>query len=285
MVGSAVDLCGIRMKNPVMSAAGTLWVEAAAGDGPFFGAVLPKTVTLVGREGNSPPRLVGAPSGVINSIGIQNPGIEWLLANLDAFDFGAPIFISVAGETVGEFSELCGRLAGEERVRAVELNLSCPNVECGGELFCGAPANVSEVVEVCRGTSGEKPLFAKLTYEGARTNALAAQEAGADAVTLINTVPALDVDLSGGTIFAGGLSGPAIKPLALRAVYDVSRVVEIPVIGCGGISCGEDIAEFLAVGAAAVLVGVGRFSRSIGDIIEELEEISKSRGVGLAGRG
>lgn len=268
MVDPAVDLCGIRLKNPVMPAAGTLWEEAAEEVGALYGAMLPKTVTLYERAGNPPPRLAEAPSGLINSIGIQNPGIDRLIENLDAFDFGTPLFVSVAGETVGEFEGLCRRLSQEERVSAVELNLSCPNVERGGELFCAVPANVSEAVGACRAALISKPLFAKLTYEGAKANALAAEGAGADALTLINTVPALDVDLQNGEILAGGLSGPAVKPLALRAVYDVSSSVGIPVIGCGGIAGGTDVAEFLFAGATAVQVGVGRFSRGMDEMLE-----------------
>jgi dihydroorotate dehydrogenase (NAD+) catalytic subunit len=165
---------------------------------------------------------------------------------------------------------MCERLAGAERVAAVELNLSCPNVERGGLSFCSGPSAVVEVVAACRGVLPDKPVFAKLTNEGVVTNAVAAEEAGADALTLINTIPALVLDPRERRVFLrGGLSGPAIKPVALRAVYEVSRVVGITVIGCGGVTSGTDVAEFMLAGATAVQVGTGSFVREPREILGE----------------
>lgn len=266
----AVDLCGIRLRTPLMPAAGTLGREAFGEVKGVYGAILPKTVTPKPRAGNPPPRLAEAPAGIINSIGLQNPGIERFLEDLDDYDIGLPIIVSVAGDTVAEFAELCARLAGESRVAAVELNLSCPNTERGGTTFCARAETISEVVAACRTALPDKPLFAKLANEGALNNALASEEAGADALTLINTISALAVDPHTRRIFLkGGLSGPAIKPVALRAVYEVSRVVSVPVIGCGGVTSGTDAVAFMLAGASAVQVGSGGFVREPGEILEE----------------
>jgi dihydroorotate dehydrogenase (NAD+) catalytic subunit len=269
-VDLGVDLCGIPLATPLIPAAGTFSKEALGEVANVYGAVLPKTVTPEARTGNPPPRIAEAPSGLINSIGLQNPGLERFLNNLDDYDVGLPLFVSVAADTVGEFAAMCERLVGIEKVAAVELNLSCPNVERGGLAFCAARGTVAEVVAACRGAFPDKPLFAKLTSEGVVANAIAAEEAGVDALTLINTIPALVVDPRERQVFRrGGLSGPAIKPVALRAVYEVSRAIEIPVIGCGGVASGTNVAEFMLAGATAVQVGTGSFIREPREILDE----------------
>ena len=276
-----VDLCGIPLRTPLLPAAGTLAVEALSGAGDVYGAVVPKTVTPGPRAGNPPPRISEAPAGMVNSIGLQNPGLDRFLAGLDDYyDVGLPVFVSVAGASVSAFARLCERLAADERVAAVELNLSCPNVEHGGLTFCSGPDPVGEVVAACRAALPDKPLFVKLTYEGVLENALAAEEAGADGLTLINTVPALTIDADERRVLVrGGLSGPAIKPLALRAVYEVAGTVGVPVIGCGGVARGTDVAEFMLAGATAVQVGSGSFAREPRDILEEF--VGYLRGAGL----
>lgn len=277
-----VELCGVSLRSPLIPAAGTLSKEAIGEAANIYGAILPKTATPSPRSGNPPPRIAETPSGMINSIGLQNPGIEALLADLDAYDVGSPIFVSVAGETVAEFADLCERLASDERVAAVELNLSCPNVERDGEVFCSSASAVSEVVAACRTRFTGKLLFAKLASEGAVRNAVAAEQAGADALTLINTVPALAIDAyEREVIVRGGLSGPAIKPVALRAVYEVTRKVGVPVIGCGGVARGTDVAEFLLAGAAAVQVGSGSFAREAGEILREFSAYLEDMGCGV----
>ncbi len=264
-----VELCGFRLRTPLVPAAGTLSREELPEIAGAFGAVLPKTVTLEPRPGNPPPRIAEAPSGMINSIGLENPGLDAFLSELDLYDVGLPVFVSVAGETPGEFARVCRRLAGDERVAAVELNLSCPNTERGEETFCSHPPSVEEVVSACREAMPQKPLFAKLASERVLENSLAAGRAGADALTLINTIPALAVDARTRRVFlAGGLSGPAIKPVALRCVHQVSRTVEVPVIGCGGVVSGTDVAEFMLAGATAVQVGSGSFVRDVREILE-----------------
>ena len=271
-----MDLAGIRLRNPLMPAAGTLSREALDEARDVYSAILPKTVTPKSRTGNPTPRVAETPAGMVNSIGLQNAGIEDFLRNLSDYDLGLPMVVSVAADTSSDFASLCATLNGDYRVTAVELNLSCPNVEHGGLTFCESPAKVAEVVGACRESFTGKPLFAKLTSEGAVGNALAAEEAGADAITVINTIPALTVDLPERRILVrGGLSGPAIKPVALRVVYDVSRAVEIPVIGCGGVARGTDVAEHMLAGASAVQVGSGSFVREPSEVLEEFSSYLK----------
>src|SRR5918997_2405733 len=180
----AVELCGITLKTPLIPASGTLAKEALGEVEGAYGAILPKTTTPEARAGNPPPRVAETPAGMVNSIGLQNPGVERFLQELDAFDLDLPVFVSVAGNTVEEFAALCERVGKDERVAAVELNLSCPNVECGGLTFCATPASVEEVVAVCRAAAPGKPLLAKLTFEGVLENARAAEAAGAEALTV-----------------------------------------------------------------------------------------------------
>ena len=276
----AVELCGIPLATPLIPAAGTLAREVLEEVRGVYGAMLPKTVTPAPRSGNPPPRVAEAASGMINSIGLQNPGLERFLKDLDYYDVGVPLFVSVAADTVGEFAAICERLIEDARVAAVELNLSCPNVEHGGLQFCAGPSAVREVVAAGRGALAGKPMFVKLASERVVANAVAAEEAGADALTLINTVPALVVDARArGVFLRGGLSGPAIKPVALRAVYEVSKVVEVPLIGVGGVACGTDVAEFMLAGATAVQVGSGSFVREPRLVLEEFATYLREQGV------
>jgi dihydroorotate dehydrogenase (NAD+) catalytic subunit len=266
----SVELCGIPLQTPLIPASGTLSREALGEVEGVYGAMLPKTTTPVERAGNPPPRVAETPAGMVNSIGLQNPGVERFLQSLDAFDLGIPIFVSVAGDTVAEFASLCERLSGDERISAVELNLSCPNVECGGLAFCAGPASVEEVVAASRAAVPNKPILAKLTNEGVVENARAAEAAGTDGLTVMNTIPALTIDVRTQKVLVrGGLSGPAIKPVALRAVYDVSGVVSVPVVGSGGVASGVDVAEFMLAGATAVQVGTTSFVRDPHEILAE----------------
>jgi dihydroorotate dehydrogenase (NAD+) catalytic subunit len=268
-VNLAVELCRIPLRTPLIPASGTLAKEALGEVEGVYGAMLPKTTTPAPRVGNPPPRVAETPAGMVNSIGLQNPGVERFLEDLDVFGLGMPVFVSVAGDTVEDFGELCERVGADERVSAIEINLSCPNVECGGLTFCAGPASVDEVVSVCRRAT-DKPIFAKLTFEGVVENARAAEAAGADALTVMNTIPALTVDAGRREVLVrGGLSGPAIKPVALRAVYDVSRAVGVPVIGSGGVASGVDVAEFMLAGATAVQVGTASFVRDPREILNE----------------
>jgi dihydroorotate dehydrogenase (NAD+) catalytic subunit len=279
-VDLGVELCGIPLATPLVPAAGTLARETVGEVAGVYGAVLPKTVTPEARAGNPPPRVAEVASGMVNSIGLQNPGLDRYLETLEDYDVGLPLFVSIAADTVGEFAAMCERLADEGRVAAVELNLSCPNVEHGGRQFCAGPWAVREVVAACRSALFEKPLFAKLSSEGVVANAAAAEEAGADALTLINTIPGLVVDPRERRVFLrGGMSGPAIKPLALRAVYEVSRAVSVPVIGCGGVVSGTDVAEYMLAGATVVQVGAGSFVREPREMLDEFAAYLREQGV------
>ncbi len=259
----------LRLRNPVLSASGTF------GYGPemerFFdpgilGAIVGKSITLLPREGNPPPRMAETPAGMINSIGLQNPGIERFLAEVLPVmrRYGAPVIVNIAGATADEFAELARRLDGAEGVAALELNLSCPNVREGGLSFSAAPGPCEAVVRLVRAAT-RLPVIAKLTpnVTDIAEVARAAEAAGADAVSAINTLVAMAVDwrrrravISTRT---GGLSGPAVKPLALRMVHDIYRAVKIPVIGIGGARDAEDVMEFLAAGARAVQIGTATF--------------------------
>ena len=275
-----VELCGISLTTPLIPAAGTLSKEMLEEVSDVYGAILPKTVTPKPRTGNPPPRVAEAPSGMVNSIGLQNPGLERFLKGLGDYEVGLPLFVSVAANTVGEFAEMCETLGRDERVAAVELNLSCPNVEHGGLQFCTGPVSVAQVVSACRAALPEKPLFVKLTNEGVVGNSLSAEGAGADALTLINTIPGLVVDARGRKVFLrGGLSGPAIKPVALRAVFEVSRAVGVPVIGVGGVASGTDVAEFMLAGAASVQIGAGSFVREPREVLEEFAVYLRENGL------
>nr|WP_162924542.1 dihydroorotate dehydrogenase [Rubrobacter indicoceani] len=256
-----VELCGLTLKNPIIPASGTMSKESLVEVGGVYGAILPKTTTPRARDGNPTPRIAETYGGMVNSIGLQNPGVEEFMAHLGDYDVGVPLFVSVAGDTVEEFREIVDRVAADERVSAIEMNLSCPNVEHGGLTFCAGPGSVEGVVAAARETT-KKPLIVKLTFEGVVANAVAAEKAGADAVTAINTIPALTVDVnSRKKLVRGGLSGPAIKPVALRAVYEVAGAVDVPVVASGGVASGEDVVEFMLAGATAVQVGTASFVR------------------------
>jgi dihydroorotate dehydrogenase (NAD+) catalytic subunit len=282
-VDLSVEICGMTLATPLVPASGTLAKEALGEVEGVYGAILPKTTTPAARAGNPPPRVAETPAGMVNSIGLQNPGVERFMEDLDAFDLGVPIFVSVAGETVRDFAALCERVAVDERVAAIELNLSCPNVEHGGLTFCAGPAAVEEVVAACRTAAPTKPLFAKLTHEGVIGNARAAEAAGADALTVMNTIPALTIDAKKRSVLVrGGLSGPAIKPVALKAVYDVARSVEVPILGGGGVTRGVDVAEFMLAGATVVQVGTASFVRDPAEILYEFSAYLREAGMGAA---
>jgi dihydroorotate dehydrogenase (NAD+) catalytic subunit len=287
-INLGIELCGIPLETPLIPASGTLAKEALGEVEGVYGAMLPKTTTPTPRAGNPPPRVAETPAGMVNSIGLQNPGVERFIEELDAFDLGIPLFVSAAGNTVEEFGALCEVLGSDERIAAMELNLSCPNVECGGLTFCAGPASVEEVTAVCRAAAPGKPLLAKLTFEGVVENARAAEAAGADALTVMNTIPALTLDAQRREVLVrGGLSGPAIKPVALRAVYEVSRAVAVPIVGSGGVASGVDVAEFMLAGATAVQVGTASFVRGPREILEEfaayLDEVRLSDAAELTG--
>lgn len=262
------NIAGITFKNPVIAASGTFGFGreyCEYFDLSRLGGISVKGLTLLPRKGNKPPRIAEAASGVINSVGLQNPGVRAFIDKEIPFlrKYDTKIIANMAGNTVDEYEELAGILSNSD-VDAIELNLSCPNVKEGCMIFGSTPKGVSTVASVVRKVC-KKPLIVKLTpnVTDIAELACAAEEAGADAVSMINTIQGMAIDIKTkrpvlGNIL-GGLSGPAIKPVALRMVYQVSKAVKIPVIGMGGISNGSDAVEFLLAGASAVMVGTAGF--------------------------
>lgn len=266
----SVELGSLRLANPVLVASGTFGYgtereELTSASG--LGGIVTKTITLEPRSGNAPPRLFETPSGLLNSIGLQNVGIDRFLAEKlpPLRELGVPIVVSIGGRSAEDFTEVARRLDGAGGVSALELNVSCPNVKEGGLEFCQVPGAAARVVERVRAVT-PLPLWTKLSPNLTRIGELAhaCEDAGSDALTAVNTFVGLAVDirtgrsrLSPGT---GGLSGPAIRPLALAKVREVVRAVRIPVIGVGGIASAEDVLEFLVVGARAVQIGTANFA-------------------------
>jgi dihydroorotate dehydrogenase (NAD+) catalytic subunit len=262
-----IHLSGLELKNPVMSASGTFGYGkefAEFFDLSIMGAVVCKTVTLKQRDGNKPPRIADNPYGMLNAIGLENKGIEYFLQTALPFleKFDTKIIASIAGTNPAEYGELANILDKDDRVHAIEVNLSCPNVShaCSKCLFSqNAEVSAQIVAQVCKNTS--KPVFPKLSAMVADITAIAkaCEIAGAAGLTLINTLPAMAVDLKMrkpalGNV-SGGLSGGAIKPVALKTVWDVYRAVKIPIIGSGGIINANDALEFILCGASAVQIG------------------------------
>ena len=293
--GLAVQLGPLRLKNPVMSASGTFgYGQEYSGffDLRRLGAIVVKGISLEPRAGNPPPRLVETPAGMINAIGLENVGAERFLSVKLPFlrDLGVPVIVNIFGNTVEEYAELAARLDGAPGIAALEINVSCPNVKQGGMVFGTDPAMTSRVVEAVRRATS-LPVITKLTpnVTSIPEIARAAEGAGSDIISCINTVAAMAVDIFSRrprlANIVGGLSGPAVKPVALRCVYEVCRAVKCPVIGIGGITNAADALEFLLIGAAAVQVGTVNFinPRAAVEIIEgierfiEVEEIADIR--------
>ena len=265
----SVHIGKLSLKNPVMSASGTF------GYGREFetllplermGAVVVKGISLNPSKGNPPPRIVETSSGMLNAIGLENVGLAAFLSEKLPYlqGVGAPVVVNVYGKTVEEYATLTQRLDSVDGVAALELNISCPNVKAGGVAFGVCPSAAGEVVAAARGNT-RKPLIVKLSpnVSDIAEIARAVEAAGADAVSLINTLTGMAVDVRTRrpklANITGGLSGPAVKPVALRMVWQAARAVRIPVIGIGGIMTATDALEFLIAGATAVQVGTVNF--------------------------
>ena len=282
---------GLSLRNPVMTASGTFsnGLEAVRiFDIQRLGAIVSKGTTLKPRPGNPQPRTAETPSGMLNTIGLQNIGVEALIRDVAPVwaTWRVPVIVNIAGDTVDEFAALAARLDGVPGVSGIEVNVSCPNVAVGGMLFGQDPKQAAAVTAaVVRATT--LPVIVKLTPNVTDIVgvARAVVDAGADALCLINTVQAMAIDVRSrrpllSTVF-GGLSGPAIKPLALRMVYQVAGAVDVPIVGCGGIRSGEDALEFIMAGATAVEVGTATFAnpRAPLDVLEGIERFLQSAGV------
>ena len=269
MVSLGVDLAGIQMKNPVMVASGTFGYGKEYSqfmDLKELGAIVTKSVTLLPRTGNPPPRVIETPAGMLNAIGLQNVGLERFVSGKMPFlrEVGVPVIVSISGRDVREYVELAARLSEVEGIAGFELNISCPNVSQGGMMFGAKPQVTHKLVKAVRGAT-ELSLIAKLSpnVTDIVEIASAAEEAGADALSLINTLLGMVIDIhTRQPILAnttGGLSGPAIRPVAVRMVWQVAKAVKLPVIGMGGIMTAEDALEFIIAGARAIAVGTGNF--------------------------
>lgn len=282
---------GLPLQNPVMTASGTLSNGLEASrifDVNRLGAIVSKGTTLRPRAGNPQPRTAETPSGMLNTIGLQNVGVDALVRDVAPVwaTWRVPVIVNIAGETVDEFAELASRLDGVPGVSGIEANVSCPNVAVGGMLFGQDPKQAAAVTRaVVRATT--LPVIVKLTPNVTDIVAVARAvvDVGADALCVINTLQAMAIDIRArrpvlSTVF-GGLSGPAIKPVALRAVYQVAGAVDVPVVGCGGISRGEDAVEFIMAGATAVQVGTATFTdpRAPLDVLEGIERFMLEAGV------
>ncbi len=263
-----VNIAGLKMKNPVITASGTFGFGREYGnyfDLSRLGGVSVKGLTLEPRKGNAPPRIAETPGGILNSVGLQNPGVHAFIRDEVPFlrRYDVKIIANIAGNTIDEYCRMA-EILSEADIDAIELNVSCPNVKEGCILFGSTPKGISQVTSAVRKVC-KKPLIVKLTPNVAdiAQNALAAEEAGADSVSLINTLlgMAIDIDKRKPILanIMGGLSGPAVKPVAVRMVYQVANAVKIPVIGMGGISNGNDAIEFILAGATAVMVGTAGF--------------------------
>lgn len=267
-MNTKINFAGIEMKNPVTVAAGTFGYGREYSN--FFelgklGAIITKGTSLKPKSGNKPPRVYETPSGMLNSVGLQNPGVEFFASNDLPFlrKFDTKIIVNACGSSVEEYVELC-KILNTLDIDGVELNLSCPNVKEGcmafGNTYEGVKKVTSEVRKVL-----DKPLIVKLTPNVTDIASIAkgVEDGGADAVSLINTFLAMKIDINTRkpvlANITGGLSGPAIRPIAVRMVYEVSKAVNIPIMGLGGIMSGEDAIEFMLAGATAVSIGAGNF--------------------------
>lgn len=289
MVDLSVNLCGVELKNPVIPASGTFGFGREFDeiyDISVLGAVATKGLTPEPRLGNPTPRIAESRGVILNAVGLQNPGVEHFIAHdLAWLRQKTRVIANVAGKTLEDYESICARLDG--LVDLIELNISCPNVKCGGMAFGIRPQDVKEVTHVAKSALKTTPLIVKLSpnVESIPANARAAEEGGADCISLINTLTGMAIDierrrpvLANNT---GGVSGAGLKPIAVRMVYEASRAVKIPVIGMGGITCAEDAVEFLMAGASAVQVGTQNFTDTLAcpKIIAGLEAWCAAHGV------
>ncbi len=286
----SVDLPGLHLKNPVIPASGCFGYGrefAKLYDLSLLGGIAIKSATPQERIGNPVPRIAETPMGMLNAIGLQNHGVDYIMEHelpwLAQFD--TEIIANIAGASEEDYIEVIRKMNRSDVVKAYELNISCPNVKHGG-IGLGTNAELAANMTRLAKEAAEKPVYVKLTPNV--TNiveiARAVEEAGADGLVLINTLLGMRIDLKTGRPLlantTGGLSGPAIKPVAVRMVYQCARAVSIPIIGVGGITCGEDVLEFLYAGASAVEVGSQNFRDPLAcvKIIEELPQVLRKYG-------
>ena len=285
-----INFCGVEFKNPIVTASGTFGFGDEYNEyAPLseYGGIGTKGITRHERAGNVPPRIAETPSGILNSVGLQNPGVESfaedIMPHLSQFDTN--IIANMSGNTIEEYCEMAEILSGTD-VAAIEMNISCPNVKHGGLAFGTNPDVVYELTKAVKAVS-KKPLVVKLSPNVTSITdiALAVEKGGADALSLINTLLGMKIDINTRRpVLAnnmGGLSGPAVRPVAIRMVYQVAQVVNIPIIGMGGVMSGADVIEMILAGASLVALGTGMFIEP--DLIirvkREIEEYCNKFGI------
>ena len=288
----SVELCGVKLDNPVIPASGTFGFGkemAEIYDINILGSISFKGTTRDARFGNPTPRIAECPSGLINSVGLQNPGVDAVIAHeLPELRkiFRKPIVANISGFSIEEYVECCQKLDKEEQVAILEVNISCPNVHNGGMAFGTSPESAAAVTKAVKAVT-TKPVFIKLSPNVTDIVAIAkaCEEAGADGITLINTMLGMRIDIARRKpVIAnkmGGFSGAAIFPIAVRMVYQVAHAVKIPVIGCGGVSSAEDVIEMMMAGATGVQVGAENLRNPYAckEIIEELPYVMERLGI------
>ena len=288
----SVELCGVKLDNPVIPASGTFGFGkemAEVYDINILGSISFKGTTRDARFGNPTPRIAECPSGLINSVGLQNPGVDAVIAHeLPELRkiFRKPIIANISGFSIEEYVECCSKLDKEEQVAILEVNISCPNVHNGGMAFGTSPESAAAVTKAVKAVT-TKPVFIKLSPNVTDIVAIAkaCEEAGADGITLINTMLGMRIDIARRKpVIAnkmGGFSGAAIFPIAVRMVYQVAHAVKIPVIGCGGVASAEDVVEMMMAGATGVQVGAENLRNPYAckEIIEELPFVMERLGI------
>lgn len=295
-----VKIGSLELQNPVMTASGTFGYGREFADIVNLnrlGAIIVKGTTLHPRQGNPYPRMAETPSGMLNAVGLQNGGVEHFISDIypKIKDYGCKVIVNVSGSEISDYAEVCSRLSVLDKIEAVEVNISCPNVKQGGMAFGTKPECAAEVTRAVR-KAWSRTLIVKLSPNVTDITeiARAVEGEGADSVSLINTLLGMAVDVERRrpvlSTVTGGLSGPCVKPVAVRMVWQVAKAVKIPVIGLGGIACGRDALEFIMAGATAVQVGTYNFvepaiTESIIDYMNDycsangIDDISQLRGI------
>ena len=292
MAATAVTLCGIELENPIIPASGTFGYGqefAQLYDINMLGTFSFKGTTRAPRFGNPTPRIAEYAGGMLNAVGLQNPGVDAVIAHeLPELKkvFHKPVMANVSGFSVEEYAEVCARLDAQPQVGWLEVNISCPNVHGGGAAFGAEPSAAAEVTRAVRAVT-KKPIILKLSPTAADIAAVAraCEDAGADGVSLINTLRGMRIDVNTRhpvlKMNTGGLSGPAVLPVAVRMVWEVAQAVDLPILGMGGVSKGEDAAQMMLAGASAVAVGTALFADPYAPIRVRDELAALAAGQGL----
>lgn len=290
MIDTKIDFCGIEFKNPIVTASGTFGFGEEYGEYASlseYGGFGAKGLTRYPREGNRPPRIAEVPSGILNSVGLQNPGVEYFASDImpKLAKYDTHVIANMSGNTIEEYCEMA-EILSETDAAVIEMNVSCPNVKHGGLAFGTDPKTVYELTKRVKAVS-KKPLVVKLSPNVTSITdiAKAAEDGGADGLSLINTLLGMKIDVNTRRpILAnnmGGLSGPCVKPVAVRMVYQVHNAVKIPIIGMGGVMSAEDVIEFMLAGASLVALGTGMFVKPdlILDVKKGIEEYMSKYGI------